>query len=995
MRSTRKDSASNDWAEISASSKMTLTSRCLSYIRSSSFSTLFRMLGLKKVTFLGSNDPEPPKVLMDSSRSRAIARCAIHIIPAFLSIALITLNCVGFFAGNELQGLKDEDELKLGLLQVAAKLQELLIVASVGSIIFHLIRSELVFGDGMVLGLLVSGFSFSQPSYFWSPEFLGSLGWACGEDVPYGQRWKRCAFILLIFISGALALLAGPATAVLMIPRKIDWPVGGGIYWLNGSDDQLWPRFLDAAYHSEINCTLETGQFTDNRCPSHSFLPMYQHFISWWNGYNTGYGFELNDGWQRKMIYARPALLSDANTWAYSAHAPTAVLQDALRGYHFKALKYLAKKHPNTTPFPRRLDWAKPKRYEVKTKIPATRVYCEPQGIMDLYGQNLTVKFPNLKGLDEYWEDKLDQPDMEIYGAKVLDKVDVLGDVQRALTARGILRDEKSVLNESIFDERREKLIIATDIWDSTKNSLGLVILFKDLFNHTNVTADISPPSNVVACSIDARWAKGKTVMQTTEDYPIYHEYYTGKVLNLIQTELDFPDHMGYVRARPTAPYMEDIRLTPDWYDMLSPTLPDKSPDHLPWMPIHGSKRTTLETLLISVYNQDFRQTELENLIATVFVDGLSRSGLIPNYNASRFLEAWSFGDFGVENDELARKLLHKGDPKEIFPEPAILKSGKSKRMEMRAIYNGYVMTAKDWFDYLCMFCLALHAAIALIHTIFVAFIKHKTGEAWDSILELIALTQRSTPPERPLLSNTSAGVKSLRTVKLIAWVEAPETRETTALEDKKFPGGELQMKFSDSSQRREEELKPVADKPPAAPSAITYILSFSPNKLAIIHYIEPSGWGKGNILRTGYRGWIPSNYYLIYNPEPIKPLLQTMIPFSDAANAMEAKLCATKQGNSQVFESLSNVLIRTILILYHSSQLIVHLKALEHSLRSINLSMYTAEGLQTLRLSLLKRVSLLDQYINNTKSFVSHQPEDGSDPATTSATELQTKKLA
>lgn len=178
MSSTRKDSAENDFAELSArqpspsSSETTLISRCLSYIRSSwlvqTFRTLLRTFGLKVVIFLGGNDPEPPKVLIDSSRRLAIARCAIHIIPAFLSIALITPNCIGFFTGNELQGLKGQDELKLGLLQVAAKLQELLIVASVGSVVFHLIRSELVFGDGMTLGLLVSGllvsgFSFSQP----------------------------------------------------------------------------------------------------------------------------------------------------------------------------------------------------------------------------------------------------------------------------------------------------------------------------------------------------------------------------------------------------------------------------------------------------------------------------------------------------------------------------------------------------------------------------------------------------------------------------------------------------------------------------------------------------------------------------------------------------------------------------------------------------------------------------------------------------------------
>lgn len=183
------------------------------------------------------------------------------------------------------------------------------------------------------------------------------------------------------------------------------------------------------------------------------------------------------------------------------------------------------------------------------------------------------------------------------------------------------------------------------------------------------------------------------------------------------------------------------------------------------------------------------------------------------------------------------------------------------------------------------------------------------------------------------------------------------------------------------------------AFEPPAAPSAITHVLSFGPGELAIIHHIEPSGWGEGSILKTGRRGWIPSNYCLLYSPEPMKPLLQTMLPFSDAANTMEAKLCTAEHDNSQVVESLSKVLVCTILILYYCIQLIHRLKVLEYSLRSMNLALDTAKGLQTLRLSLLKRISLFDQYINNTKSFVSHQPEDGSDPATASATELQ--KLA
>lgn len=37
-----------------------------------------------------------------------------------------------------------------------------------------------------------------------------------------------------------MALVAGPASAVLMIPRVLDWPAGGGVFWLNGMDkDQL------------------------------------------------------------------------------------------------------------------------------------------------------------------------------------------------------------------------------------------------------------------------------------------------------------------------------------------------------------------------------------------------------------------------------------------------------------------------------------------------------------------------------------------------------------------------------------------------------------------------------------------------------------------------------------------------------------------------------------------------------------------------------------
>ncbi|KAG9508134.1 hypothetical protein J7337_001697 [Fusarium musae] len=127
------------------------------------FKTFLRTIGLKVVTFF--NREEKPKVLIKKSRPVAIARCAVHVIPALLTIGLSAVNFVGFFIGGELQGKQNDDSFKLGLLQIATKVQELLIVASIGTIIFHCLRSEVMFGPGLPLGLLVSGYSFSSISY--------------------------------------------------------------------------------------------------------------------------------------------------------------------------------------------------------------------------------------------------------------------------------------------------------------------------------------------------------------------------------------------------------------------------------------------------------------------------------------------------------------------------------------------------------------------------------------------------------------------------------------------------------------------------------------------------------------------------------------------------------------------------------------------------------------------------------------------------------------
>ncbi|KAJ4152211.1 hypothetical protein NW765_017720 [Fusarium oxysporum] len=198
---------------------------------------------------------------------------------------------------------------------------------------------------------------------------------------------------------------------------------------------------------------------------------------------------------------------------------------------------------------------------------------------------------------------------------------------------------------------------------------------------------------------------------------------------------------------------------------------------------------------------------QLENVVATSVVDGLSRSGLIPNHNGSRFLAAWTFTEWTVDNEDLARTLVRASDPKESFSEPLILKPNMTQ-MVMKATYKGYVMQSISWFDYLSIVALLAHAFIAFVHSGLLLYSRATSG-AWDTILELMVLVHRSEPPPDRLLSNTSAGVTSSKTVKLLACVEAPDGRATGVSDGDLQPRGELQMKLRNPGERRNPSLKP------------------------------------------------------------------------------------------------------------------------------------------------------------------------------------------
>lgn len=187
-----------------------------------------------------SRREERKKVIISDSLGTALRRCIVHLLPILTSIAILTINVHGVYLGVDIPGPLGSDTIAIMFLQLAAKAHEILIVASLGLIVVQSVKHELLFGDGLLLGLIGSGIAFSNFEFFFKEEFYGALRYV----TYHGNRVRKVGFITLLIVSGLTAVLAGPASAVLLVPKSQTYPSGGSDLFLNGSANQFWPDDL-------------------------------------------------------------------------------------------------------------------------------------------------------------------------------------------------------------------------------------------------------------------------------------------------------------------------------------------------------------------------------------------------------------------------------------------------------------------------------------------------------------------------------------------------------------------------------------------------------------------------------------------------------------------------------------------------------------------------------------------------------------------------------
>lgn len=103
------------------------------------------------------NFQEPQKIAISQSRTTALLRTLIHVMPVAVAIFEIVLNLRGRFVGVTFD--------KQNYLQFAAKAHEIAMQASIATILLSYIRYQISVGKGMPFEAVLSGLQFLQVNY--------------------------------------------------------------------------------------------------------------------------------------------------------------------------------------------------------------------------------------------------------------------------------------------------------------------------------------------------------------------------------------------------------------------------------------------------------------------------------------------------------------------------------------------------------------------------------------------------------------------------------------------------------------------------------------------------------------------------------------------------------------------------------------------------------------------------------------------------------------
>lgn len=168
---------------------------------------------------------------MYQSRWLATGHALLHLVPLSSAVAVLILNWSEHFVGPSFTFSTT--------LQFVAKLQELLMQASLAEIVLSIVRSQMMEGY-LPLGALSVSTQAMRLSYLWPLDLLAAV-----TSQSFRGR-RKALFVCLVPLLVLLTALVGPSSAVLIIPRAGMSSRPSVIHWRSKSDeDTMFPSRLD------------------------------------------------------------------------------------------------------------------------------------------------------------------------------------------------------------------------------------------------------------------------------------------------------------------------------------------------------------------------------------------------------------------------------------------------------------------------------------------------------------------------------------------------------------------------------------------------------------------------------------------------------------------------------------------------------------------------------------------------------------------------------
>lgn len=171
---------------------------------------------------------EAPKIALHKGRRFATIYFLSVLIPLLSAIALIVVNSrttpLGYVSPSTISGL-----------QFVAKFLDILMQVTLTTLTLHLIRNRLLGPDPLPFGAVFAPYRVSDVSYLWSLDLWGSL------TSPGLQ--SKIFFCLAIPCIILLAAVAGPSSAILVIPRRIQYVNNEQLMLFNQSSD-MYPSVM-------------------------------------------------------------------------------------------------------------------------------------------------------------------------------------------------------------------------------------------------------------------------------------------------------------------------------------------------------------------------------------------------------------------------------------------------------------------------------------------------------------------------------------------------------------------------------------------------------------------------------------------------------------------------------------------------------------------------------------------------------------------------------